>query len=200
MHNLMSEYESLTLGPLSEFDLSKKQFNKQIAINFLNKNKETISEDDEHLLFRTGGQLNGYIVALDKKRNCIDYLVKFDKKSLEQFDSNAMQAMVWRRFGAPSITDLVFFDYLLQRSSIVVSSTRTASEILLERPRGETFWIDIMGRATRRGGFVGLYNQVNHSLIKFDGGSLYEWLIFANDWLKNTPSEPFRYVVSNEIL
>ena len=186
---------------ISGFDTSVFDERKTNIIEggkFLRRLKETIRENDDSILFRTGMEHDGYFVFLDKKTNYVNYFIRFEFKKLDGV-KRVTQVGIWKT-DTPSvslndvktITGDMFFNVLLKRYKTIASDKQQTND-------GKRFWIRQMSYAVTANHKVGLL-KVGTKEIEYYDKSKYDSIVdWVNDleisWGRETHHQRYRFVI-----
>ena len=173
--------------------------NKQLATRLLGMDgeKDVIEETNEYILFKVGNNEAGHITLIDKHKQRVDYWVYYEAKSIPVTGNAVTQVALWRRLGSLYVVDVtkrVFFDYLLKHWHSVMSDGSQTEQ-------GKYFWMDVMGRAEKKGLKVSFVNLDTGVINWFDNTveEYEEWIDrHQYAWGRSSSHKSLRFLITNE--
>ena len=148
------------------FDFEIKERNRAFYKKQIKKLKETIEEDDHHIIFRTGSHTDGWFIGYDKDEDIIYYIVNYKQQKKKLSGNTLTQILLWRLRGnkhSQGITRKMFFDILLPRTGTMMSDAE-------QTPLGKGFWKDILAMADMKGLPVGVVDFNSRKIIRHKEG------------------------------
>jgi hypothetical protein len=153
-----------------------ENYNKMFAARILARKSETIEQNPNFQIIRTGDGNRGWIMLYNEQQKSADYVVQYATRRWPFLNTRTItQVIIWRDLYSPyarGLTRRMFFDHLLSRYGAVMSD-------LAQTPQGNEFWRARMADAATLGLRVGIVQLNQKTVDWFDpaaGQTVRRWL------------------------
>ena len=183
------------------FNLDDLSFNKSFTQKLMKKITETIEDNSDYKVYRTGDGNEGWIFLYNIIRKTSDYVVQYKVRKWNWLEKTVTQCIIWRDNTsnlANDITTRILFGYLLQNYPAIMSDR-------LQTKNGNDFWMRQMARAISRNYRVGIANCNRHDVDWYDSaqdGLFQDWIKSQDTFgIRRYPDDldyqALRYVIAN---